>query len=206
MIKLKSLLENDLKEFREGFDLESFLKMSSFRQQVMYANQNLRRIASGSARIVYEIDDKKVLKLAKNAKGLAQNEAEGDWYVNESYGDIIAKVLERDENYRWIVSERAKKITPNEFKSIVGVDFKDFYEYIVYIVGKDRYYTEPSQEIKDKLEDDEFASEVADFIGSTDASTGDLQRISTYGKIDDRVVIIDYGLTMEIFKKYYQRH
>ena len=69
-MKLSKLIETLISEFREGFDLKLFLHMKSFAQQVRYANSNLRRMASGSARIIYEISDDRVLKLAKMRKEL----------------------------------------------------------------------------------------------------------------------------------------
>lgn len=35
-------------------------------------------IGNGSSRMVFQISDERVLKVAKNAKGIAQNEAEGE--------------------------------------------------------------------------------------------------------------------------------
>ena len=64
-------------EFKQNF-LPEFLKIKSFAGKMKFANQYLTRIGSGSGRIVYDIDGKKVLKLAKNPKGVAQNEMESN--------------------------------------------------------------------------------------------------------------------------------
>jgi hypothetical protein len=204
VIKLTELLENKLNEFREGFDLDSFLKMNSFAAQVRYAGKTLKRLGSGSSRIVFEIDDTKVLKLAKNLKGIAQNKVEGDWFVNDEYYNIIARVLERDDNYRWIVSERAKKITPTEFKRLCGVDINEFYAYVCYVTRKCHAWKYPSDETKRFLDESEFATEVCELLVNTDANAGDLSRISTYGRINDRLVIVDYGLSTGVYRDYYQ--
>ena len=62
-------------EFKQNF-LPEFLNIKSFSGKMKYANERLTRIGSGTGRVVYDIDGEKVLKLAKNPKGIAQNEAE----------------------------------------------------------------------------------------------------------------------------------
>ena len=44
--------------------MKVFKSLPSFAARVRYCNEKLQRISSGSARIVYKIDDEKVLKLA----------------------------------------------------------------------------------------------------------------------------------------------
>jgi hypothetical protein len=57
---------------------------------------NLQKIGSGSDRDVYDIGDGKVLKVAKTARGLRQNSAEGDNYIA---GSIIPESHEVGLNY-----------------------------------------------------------------------------------------------------------
>jgi mRNA-degrading endonuclease RelE of RelBE toxin-antitoxin system len=72
---IKELLrENLLEDYPTSWSIEEFKKLNSFNARIKYCNQHLTRISSGSSRVVYKIDDEKVLKLAKNKKGLAQNE------------------------------------------------------------------------------------------------------------------------------------
>src|SRR3989304_3806367 len=165
MIKLKHILPDiELQEFQvNGFDLDEFLKMNSFAAQVRYANEKLERIAQGSARIIYIIDDKTVLKLAKNQKGIAQNEVErslsNDYMVPD---DIIAKVLEEDEKDRWIVMERAKKIGKARFRQLMdGVEIQNFYYYIIANTKySSRRNSNSNYDIDKKLDENEFAQNV----------------------------------------------
>ena len=70
------------------FKISNFLKelnnINSFANRIKYADNNLTRIGGGSGRIVYELNDTKVLKLAKNQKGVAQNNVEFD--LGKNYG------------------------------------------------------------------------------------------------------------------------
>ena len=49
--------------------------------RVMSGKDGIDYISSGSSRKVYKVSDTKVLKLAKNAKGSAQNYTEADWSI-----------------------------------------------------------------------------------------------------------------------------
>ena len=203
--ELRGLKELKINEFRaDNFDLDAFLKMNSFASQVRYANERLQRIAQGSARVIFEIDDKTVLKLAKNQKGIAQNEVErslsNDYMVPEN---IIAKVLEEDEKDRWIVMERAKKIGKTRFKQLMdGIDINNFYDYIQQNTDW-KIKRKIPEEISKKLNENEFAQNLIEMIQNFNLETGDFQRPSSFGEIDGRLVLTDYGLTQQVYKKYY---
>lgn len=73
----------------------------------------LKQIGAGSDRVVFDLGDGKVLKVAKTPRGLEQNIHEGDYYLS---GNIIPEVFERGLNY--VVVE---KIEP-PLKSTKGYD------------------------------------------------------------------------------------
>lgn len=61
---------------------------------------------SGSSRIIYRIDDEKILKLGYNKKGIAQNKTEVECYNRTKiYKDIFPIVFSWSENYTYIISE-----------------------------------------------------------------------------------------------------
>ena len=61
-----------------------------------YDIPNLKQIGAGSDRVVFDLGDGKVLKVAKTPRGLEQNVYEGDYYLS---GNIIPEVFERGLNY-----------------------------------------------------------------------------------------------------------
>ena len=83
-----------------SFNMEEFKTLTTFAQRIKYCSARLPRIGAGSSRIVFQIDDEKCLKLAKNQKGIAQNEAEDDGYVQSL--DFVAKVYEVHPQYHWL--------------------------------------------------------------------------------------------------------
>ena len=75
----KTLNENLIGEdYPTQFDMNLFKSLKTFKERIEYCEANLKKIGSGSSRIVYQVDNNKVLKLAKNKKGIAQNETEID--------------------------------------------------------------------------------------------------------------------------------
>ena len=129
----------------EHFNTDDFTQIKSFAKRIAYCKERLgQHIGNGSSRTVYAIDDNKVLKIAKNNKGIAQNEAEYD-SCHDYMGHLFPQVFEYDENnLQWIICERARKVTQNDFKNICGVTYEQFYNYCTAFEQEyknSRYYT-----------------------------------------------------------------
>src|ERR1035437_4731413 len=105
-----------------SFSMEDFKNLRNFSQRIKYCDQNLERMASGSGRVIYKIDNEKVLKLAKNNKGIAQNEVESEGYL-QNYG-AVAKVFESYYDNSCVEMELAKRVSASIFRNVVGFDFK----------------------------------------------------------------------------------
>lgn len=204
--------ENDIEEmaYPSSFDMEKFKSIKSFKDRVIYCKTHLKRLAEGSSRMVFQIDNEKVLKLAKNKKGLAQNEAESDVGYNEGYFDCIGKVFDYDENYLFIEMELARKCSLSDFKRITDYDFNTFTLFIKN--AEDHKYLKRlfSEEFLDDIYDNNtILSQVDDLIRNWDLPRNELCFIHQYGIVkrngQEFVVVVDYGLTEEIFDKYYSK-
>jgi hypothetical protein len=199
-------------DYPQSWDIEEFKKLKSFNARIKYCNQHLTRISSGSSRVVYKIDDEKVLKLAKNKKGLAQNEVEIEYGGYNDLSDIVAKVFESDENNLWVEMELARRVKASDFKRIVGYDF-ELIEQAIQNYGVDsgntkarvKYKIDP--EIWDDMWENEFMYAIFGYIGNYGVPVGDLRRLSSYGLVnrngEDKIVLIDYGLTHDVYDSYY---
>jgi hypothetical protein len=204
-----NLIQKDLDEdYPVSWSIDEFKKLTSFSARVNYCNQHLQRLSSGSSRIVYKIDDNKDLKLAKNKKGIAQNETEID-FGNDSYvNDVVAKIFDHDENNLWVEMELAKKVTPSIFKNIVGVTFENYCHIIKYrnSISVDFGFTVSKPENYNDIWENEFVYNMMDFMVNYELPWGDLCRLSSYGLVgNNRIVLIDYGLTSDVYDTYYKR-
>lgn len=199
-----------LEDYPTNWNVEEFKKLTSFNQRIQYCEKNLTRISSGSSRVVYKIDETKVLKLAKNKKGIAQNEVEIDFSNDYMWDEIVAKIFNYDPDNLWLEMELARKLTTNEFKSITGLTFEEYCAGLRYYESLQKpkrgiNYSEP--EGYDDMWENEFAYEILNIVGSYDIPVGDLCKTSTYGVVSrgggNAVVMIDYGLTGEVYNSYY---
>jgi hypothetical protein len=210
---LKENIDYSLEEatYPESFNIEEFKKLTSFKDRIKYVSERLTKLGAGSSRIVYKIDDETVLKLAKNAKGVAQNENEIDYSQDSYLKNIVARVYEYDDDGLWLEMELAVPIKETTFKKIVGISFENYsqairYYYFSDIKGSSTVF---KPENYDELWENEFVSKMFDFLGNYQPPIGDLTRLSTYGIVKrngvDTVVMIDYGLNDDVYNQFYKR-
>lgn len=199
-------------DYPSSFDMEEFKSINSFAARIRYCEEHLQRISSGSSRIVYKIDNEKVLKLAKNKKGLAQNEIEASYSNDNMVDDVVAKVFDYHQDDLWIEMELARKMGVSDFKRITGFDWNDYVRAIInhgHNVNPRRNMrqVEVNDEVVQEMWEDEFVYDMFNFIGNFDIPVGDLTRKSSYGIVkrdgSEKVVLIDYGLTNEVYDSYY---
>ena len=206
---LKETLEED---YPQSFNMETFKSLRNHAERNRYAAEHLQKIAAGSSRIVYKIDDEKVLKLAKNDKGIAQNETEIQWGNDYYFGSILARTFDSDDNGLWVEMELARKVTKSEFKKLTGFDISDVETYLrnwkEEMRGKRGMFVMDPQ-LKERMDEDEFIKEVIDFSHSANIEIGDFGRTSSYGIVKrdghEVLVITDYGLTKDVYATHYDK-
>jgi len=197
-------------EFKQNF-LPEFLNINSYAGRMKYANENLQRIGSGTGRVVYDIDGEKVLKLAKNAKGVAQNGAEGGAGYYRDTQHIVTEVFDSADDDTWLISEKAKKVNEKRIKEVTGIpSLNDLFYFL-------RNYEEQSKgkreifgqdkEMSEFFWENEFAQDLANFIANYGQNAGDMGRPSTYGEVlrdgQPSIVLTDYGLNDEVYDTHY---
>lgn len=208
--ELKNIIKTELKEdYPLTWDVEEFKKLKSFAKRIKYCEDNLTRISSGSSRIVYKIDETKVLKLARNQKGVAQNDAEINFSNDYMWDGITAEIFNHDENGLWVEMELARKVTPTIWMSIVGMPLNDMMDCVRFVESQKGSYSRNIPPMLDEAYENEFTSRILDLIGNYDIPSGDFGKYSTYGVVnrkgEDDIVIIDYGLTTDVYNTHYKR-
>lgn len=214
-LKLKYILEN-FQEIDEDypldFSLDKFKEIKKYSDKIKYAKQYLGKpLGVGSSRIVFKVDDTKVLKLARNEKGLAQNSAEIDWRQMDS--PILAKIFSFDRDSLWIEMELARKAKLSDFKKIFNINLEELDTYLTIKYDEHRkkeypFHLDPNaKDILKKLDKIEEMSELVDFMHDSLSPVGDLGRLSSWGVVNrngkEVLVLVDYGLTEDIYKCYY---
>ena len=130
----------------------------------------------GSGRVVFDLEDGNVVKVAKNKRGIAQNEAEYKIAL-ENDSLLLAKIFGASEKYTFLIMEKAKKIH----------DISKVWEYFHVKSNMELYRIKELQDIckKNNLEIKDFG------------------RAVNWGQITETPIIIDYGFTQQVRRRYY---
>jgi hypothetical protein len=167
-----------------------------------YAERNLEHLSSGSSRIVYLTNNKTIIKLAKNDRGIAQNKVESNPKMQSKH---LNKVLSYAKNYTWIEVCYLEKINEKEFEEMTGIDFGDFGEAISYGLRKVSGNTDKEKPKNfDKVAESDIYKEMQDIGTRFKLLGGDMARISSWGVKDGRPILIDAGLSISVFNEFYE--
>jgi hypothetical protein len=188
-------------------DLPTILKniaaLETYKARKDYAEKNLEHLSSGSSRIVYLSPKKTIIKMAKNDRGLAQNEAEKN--ASKIDSKYLNKALGCASNYAWIEVPYLEKMTVKDFKNMTDIDFDDFGESIRFSLKKISGNTDTEKpEGYDEISKSSFFKEINEIGKKLDLMPGDLARISSFGGKDNHPVLIDVGLTKKVFEDFYE--
>jgi hypothetical protein len=182
--------------------LKNLEKLETHAARKKYAEKNLKRLSSGSSRLVYLTDDDTVVKLAKNDKGIAQNEAESNPKMKSKY---LNKVLGYAKSHVWIETCYLDKINEKEFEKLTGIDFGAFGKAVDYGL---KNVSESSDTKKPKNFDEIIKSDIFKELkrlgNKFKLMPGDLSRISSWGTKGGNPILIDSGLTKEVFEDFYE--
>lgn len=135
-----------------------------------------RYIGSGSCREVFDLGNGYVAKVAKNMAGLEQNRCEYRISANDN-SDLFAKVIRVSHNYEILIMEKAESINNISY----------VWRYFNVANKRELFNLREFKNLKRRY----------------NLLLGDFDRESSWGIINGKPVIIDYGFTREIMKRYY---
>lgn len=182
--------------------LSNLAKLETYTARTKYAENNLKHLSSGSSRIVYLTPSKTILKLAKNDKGIAQNKAEANPKMKSKY---LNQIIRRASNDAWIETHYLDKISKHDFEDMTGLKFDDFGDGIRYGLRDVSGNTDLEKPNNfDKVEKSEIYREMKRIGEQFKLMPGDLARISSWGTKDERPILIDAGLTADVFADFYE--
>ena len=198
----------ELKDFEKTID-DTYKTKRSFAalRRLLDTTDGIEYITSGSSRAVYKINDEKVLKIAKNAKGIGQNQTEADWGL-KNYG-VASEWYDVSDDGIWIESEYCPRVKITDFKKETGYSFEYFTEclrYYYYRHLNTRYRVPVAKpENYDETWEDDFIRPFYEYLGDFGVPVGDLCRISSYGRNHNgEIVLVDTGLNEDVYNTYYK--
>lgn len=206
---LESLMDED---YPTTWNVEEFAKLRSFAERKRYCDTHLQPISSGSGRIAYKIDEEKVLKLAKNPKGVAQNEVEIEHSQDRYFSFLLARTFHFDNNGLWVEMELAKKCNAGFFKKMVGGTINEFLRYMINFSVENeggRPFFHVDEKVSEIFGENKFVQDLKEYTHAYDVQAGDFGKLSSFGIVkrdgQDTLVVIDYGLTKDVHSTHYVR-
>lgn len=183
-----------------------------------YCGWTMNLIGSGTGRMVFEVSDELVLKVAKNEAGRRQNEVEFKLHNN----DICASIHQHSSNFDWCLMERVYPFDENTFNTLTGTTYLDRMIWCEFKSIDNGHFTpEINKRIEaryvsmskdgwlEKMEENMFSSKLVNLMLSHDLEAGDLVRYDSWGftKTNPKnPVLFDYGLSNAVWTECYKRH
>ena len=202
------------------WDSSKFNTSNSFESIVDYALERSKKIGTGSSRIAFEVEYKgrpTILKIAKNEKGLAQNEVESkmlsDGYIEKM--ELTIPLIDYDTTNiqpLWIHTEKANKVTEKKLCKLLHCD--SLFQLIQIVKSKYKhsslyahYYNELKEiNTEEELDDlEELIDNLYSLSKDFNIALGDFQKTDSWGLYKGKPVIIDIGLSMEVYDLHYKK-
>jgi hypothetical protein len=180
--------------------LSQLSQLEHFKDRIEYAEKHTEHLSSGSARIIYKLPDGQVLKLAKNKKGLAQNKVESDPGMKSKY---VNPTIFADKQGYWRVAPFLEKINEKDFEQMTGIDFKQFGDALRYGLRDLSNGEHEKPNNFERIAKTELYQDLVRLSKTFRVLPGDLARISSWAVKDGHPMVLDMGLTREIYDTYY---
>jgi hypothetical protein len=215
--EIYQLDEGEPKTPRGPFKIGQFRNLKSLRERVQYlkTRTDTKLVGEGSSRIVFLVENgKRVLKVSKYQRGKAQNRTEAQAVSAPNSRVYLPKMFAKAADYSWILVEGVDPIkSAREFERRSAVPLKyveigiDFLS--PEIQGRrssDKTYQKYKQ-VHDVLsKKNPWYGGLIRMAKAADLVAGDIGKWDSWGITKrGRLVLIDYGLTEEVWNQYYER-
>jgi hypothetical protein len=198
---------------------------TSFKSRLAYALERAKKLGVGSSRVATTIEYQgrpTVLKIAKNAKGLAQNSVEAD-ILSDGYASqmgILIPIIDYDTQNRepsWVHTELAQKANEKQLCNLMKCqslydlikaahaqlnEFSNSRAILNDIIEKNSYFGYSEQDADTFLE---YVNRLAELKSSFDVELADFHRPANWGLYQGKPVIIDVGFNSNVLTQYYSR-
>lgn len=180
--------------------LRELSEIKDFEDRVEFAKEHWKFLGEGSSRTAFEIDEKLIIKVAHNDKGIAQNKVEMD---PQAQRPCTLPIVVADAEGKWIILRNTKPLKEKDFKKEIGFGFSVFMNALFYKFNNESDQWSPPRDYEE-IEKSPLFNCLSDLIFKTDQQIGDIDKISSWRELDGVPVLADYGLSRDVFKSYYK--
>ena len=201
-----------------GFRLDVLRSKGDFKGMLKYCIDMFGEpIGAGSSRIVFQIDDETVLKLAGNDKGIAQNKEEMKIGLDSEL-TYVPKVFNGsdEKDGLWIISEYVLPAEKKDFRKVFGIKFDDISNFCFFLQSTkgpfSKHYANLVREIYDDyswcVNGTKLLREIELLFNKHDSMVNDLVQLANWGMCRRNgktyMVMLDAGCSQEVFNRYYR--
>ena len=168
----------------------------TFKALVRWCDKNYACEGEGSSRMAYKLDEDHCLKIAYNARGIAQNKVES--HLAQKLHDLPITKIHYMQPQGWFrVVDYAHALNKEHFKDTYGLDFSAFCTYC----GLFEYGKKEVRLFWPKLSD--AAKKLFLSLKRHGVMLGDVRGAEQWGDLKEKPVLVDYGLNKEVWDKHY---
>ena len=182
--------------------LKELSRIKDFDERVEFAKEQKgwKLLGTGSARAAFSVNQKLVLKVAINEKGISQNQIEMD---PDMQTPCTAKIYAADGGGRWILFQATKTITEKRFKELTGMGFGSYCK-ALWVKFDNNSDPHPPNDFEE-IENNPFFKCVCELVLKNNLLLGDLteSKISSYGEVDGKVKVRDFGMDIFLYQSSY---
>jgi len=180
--------------------LKQLSELKSFEDRVKLAEEHFKKLGEGSARTVFKISDELILKVAHNEKGQSQNLTEAKLDLQMP---CAVSILAHDPDGKWLIADFSENITKEDFKHYIGVSFDQFMDSLFYAYNNESDAFKKPRDY-DQVKQLPLFKCLGQMIVAENLLIGDLDKTSSWGLKNGRIVLRDAGLNKDNYIEYYQ--
>lgn len=180
--------------------LKQISELKSYDDRKDLAEEHWELLGEGSARAVYRINKELVIKIAINDKGEAQNAVEMKVDLQKPCSN---PVIAADAKGKWLITYYTDSITKEEFKDAIGFSFDTFMKALFYVFNNESDSKKAPQDY-DEIRKCSMFQCVASMVIDGALLLGDVDKPSSWGKREGKIVIRDYGFNKPVFEANYK--
>lgn len=184
--------------YAEEFSLPTLSEIPKFFKRIQYCSKRLTKIAHGSSRVVFHFSEDFVIKVAKDTKGLAQNEMEAK--IAENNLSVTIPYHSSDKEFKWIIFQKAQETDLKEIESKLQIPLSE----VNYQMRKMKKSFLESGSCINELKTP-IAKDLQILIEKHNIAIGDIVKPSSWGIYNNEAKLIDFGLTSEIYQKFFKK-
>lgn len=196
----------------DGFNYAELENARDMYDAFEYCYEHLGKpVGDGSSRTVFQLDDFRVIKVAKSRAGVAQNNVEAQMAHNEY--ECFPRVFNKSENGSWLDCEYVLPAEENDFQEVMGMSWDDVAWVLRTIFSQyGKGYPTFKQERYDRMNElvkkDTVWRGIYNYMMKEQVPLGDLIRIDNWGMTRRNgktiMVILDSGFNYEVYNNFYK--